>query len=152
VLAACQPDSSPAPSTAIPVAPGQATVVEGCTPEDLDNWSEQASYLVAGFADLLDAASVVPPEALDPILEDMYTYRLAVDGLVVPEDCALETHSLINLMITDALDELTQYRDNPDIDVEPMFARAQYSITLIHQHLGDLLADMEATYEAERAE
>jgi hypothetical protein len=150
-LAACQ-SAPPTPTPIIiiiPAMPGQMNLVAGCQPRDLDNWTEEAGYLTGAFAELMNQAVSTPREGLLPVLEQMHTYKSSIDALIVPADCAQETHSLISITVAEVINTFEEYRTDSTVDTRPVVTRAQATLQLVEARIADLSRSMDATHQAQ---
>ncbi|MCZ7547347.1 MAG: hypothetical protein M5R40_29215 [Anaerolineae bacterium] len=147
LAAACQPAPTPTP-TLPPALPGEVNLVIGCDPRDVDNWTEAMGYLSEAFGELIVQADAADAGALPPIIEEMRIYKTSIDALVVPAECAQETHRLVALMVADVINAFEARLNDPDFDVRPVVTRAQGTLQLARSRIEVLTSQMEATLEA----
>ncbi len=148
-LIACQPGPATPTPTLFPVVPGEMNLVAGCSPRDVDNWTEAVGYLVEAFGDLITHATEASGDELTSILEEMRVYKASIDELAVPADCARETHQLIAMTVAEVISSFDARLTDPKADVRPAVTRAQATMQLVQSRIAELAANMDATYEAQ---
>ncbi|MBN1286142.1 MAG: hypothetical protein JXB47_12160 [Anaerolineae bacterium] len=130
------------------VPSGPMKLVAGCELADLDDWSERAAYLAEAFGGVMLQAIDTPRTELEPLLSQMDAYKRSINDLIVPADCAKETHELLSALAAEVTGAFEAARADPAADVQSVVTRAQATLQLIRARIADLTTQMQATYDA----
>lgn len=116
---------TPTPSHITVHPAGDFTFVPGCDTADLENWVENADFLIPEFMRTAGNLGSEPaPEAIRPGIERLVILRDGLIAIPVPEGCVAEAQTLTIEMMETVLQAYEAYANGEAVDLEAVLSQA----------------------------